>query len=268
MNKKIPAIIHYCWYGNNAKSEDIQKCMGTWEKLAGYSVMEWNDTNCDFEVNEFVKEAYRKKKWAFISDYFRLMKLYEYGGIYMDTDVKVFKSFDALLDQDMFMGFIYDCSIGTSVIGAKPKHPFIKAVLDEYENLVLKEDNTFGFKDGRECDIIMANNNDLVTFLMRKHYPQLKLNNKHQDLGDITIYPKEYFETGSMLFTYYSLHACEGSWVEKAGQNEAGMKKKIKRIICTLPIVHGESIMKHMIYRKQLPELPFYKQYLEEKKKG
>lgn len=133
--------------------------MNTWNKLEGYSVMEWNDTNCDLEINVFVKDAYRKKKWAFISDYFRLMKLYEYGGIYMDTDVKVFKSFDTLLEQDMFVGFIYDCSIGTSGIGAKPKHPFIKMILDEYENLVLKEDNTFEFKDDRECDIIMANNN-------------------------------------------------------------------------------------------------------------
>lgn len=79
------------------------------------------------------------------------------------------------------------------------------------------------------------------------------------------VYPKEYFETGSMFFTYYSLQACEGSWVDKFKQNESDLKKKIKRIICTLPIVHGESVLKHIIYRKQLPELPFYKQYLEEK---
>lgn len=267
MSTKIPAIIHYCWYGNNVKSESIQKCMETWSKLEGYSIMEWNDENCNFNVNEFVKEAYKKKKWAFISDYFRLLKLYEYGGIYMDTDVKVFKSFDDLLDQDMFVGFIYDCSIGTSVIGAKPRHPFIKKILDEYENIILREDNKFEFKNGRKCDIKLANNNDLITFLMREHYPQLCLNNKYQELEGITVYPKEYFETGSMFFTRYSLHACEGSWIDRSGQDEGGLKKIIKRVICTMPIIHGEAIMKHIIYRKQLLELPFYQQYLNDKNK-
>lgn len=30
-----------------------------------------------------------KKKWAFVSDYCRIDVVYQYGGIYLDTDVEV-----------------------------------------------------------------------------------------------------------------------------------------------------------------------------------
>lgn len=78
--------------------------MQTWQKkMPDYELKEWNESN--FDINNsipFVKEAYKAKKWAFVTDYVRLYALYTEGGIYMDTDVKVLKPFDEFLKYNFF----------------------------------------------------------------------------------------------------------------------------------------------------------------------
>jgi mannosyltransferase OCH1-like enzyme len=86
----IPKIIHYCWFGRNEKSDFIKKCLCSWEiHLPDYEIVEWNEDNFDIDTNVFTKEAYSKKKWAFVSDYVRAYVLYNVGGIYLDTDVEI-----------------------------------------------------------------------------------------------------------------------------------------------------------------------------------
>ena len=88
--EKIPHIIHYCWFGRNPKSELVLNCIESWKKyLPGYEIREWNEDNYDVTQVNFVKEAYENQKWAFVSDYVRFDVLYQFGGIYFDTDVEV-----------------------------------------------------------------------------------------------------------------------------------------------------------------------------------
>lgn len=47
----------------------------------GVKIVEWNETNCSFDETEYVKQAYEQRSWAHVSDYYRLKRLYEYGGI-------------------------------------------------------------------------------------------------------------------------------------------------------------------------------------------
>ena len=94
----IPKIIHYCWFGNREKSELIQKCMDSWKKYApDFEIMEWNESNCDIHTNRYVEEAYEKKQYAFVSDYFRLKALYDHGGVYMDTDMELHQPLESFL---------------------------------------------------------------------------------------------------------------------------------------------------------------------------
>ncbi|MFR9560907.1 MAG: glycosyltransferase, partial [Rikenellaceae bacterium] len=103
MENKIPKVIHYCWFGGGVKSEFIKQCIGTWRAiLPDYTIKEWNESNFDIDACEFTRDAYAAKKWAFVSDYARLKILYDEGGVYMDTDVKVMKSFDEFLDYNFF----------------------------------------------------------------------------------------------------------------------------------------------------------------------
>lgn len=99
----IPKIIHYCWFGKKPISEDVKKYIETWKKYCpNYEIKQWNEDNFDINQNLYCKEAYEAEKWAFVSDYVRLKVLYEYGGIYMDTDIELCKSFDDLLIYDAY----------------------------------------------------------------------------------------------------------------------------------------------------------------------
>ena len=72
-------------------------------------------------------DAVKDNGFAYLSDYYRLKVLYEYGGIYLDTDIEVKKKFEPLFfDYDLVLGYMYDCYISTAFIMARPPHPFIK----------------------------------------------------------------------------------------------------------------------------------------------
>lgn len=91
----IPKVIHFCWLSNEPYPDLIKKCIESWkEKLPDYAIKKWDTTNFDVTSVPFVKEAYECKKWAFAADYIRLHALYTEGGIYLDSDVRVLKSFD------------------------------------------------------------------------------------------------------------------------------------------------------------------------------
>ena len=86
----IPKIIHYCWFGRGKKPDSVEYCVSTWKRfLPDYRIVEWNEDNFPIaDACDYVKEAYKSKKWAFVADYVRLVALYEYGGFYFDTDVE------------------------------------------------------------------------------------------------------------------------------------------------------------------------------------
>ena len=119
----IPKKIHYCWFGKNPLPEQTKQYIETWKKYChDYEIIEWNEDNFDINQNQYCKEAYEAKKWAFVSDYVRLKVLYDNGGIYMDTDIEVIKPLDDLLQYNWFAGFEAEDRIQTGVIGAERKY--------------------------------------------------------------------------------------------------------------------------------------------------
>ena len=88
----IPKVIHYCWFGYNPIPKEYYSYMQSWqEKCPDYKIQRWDESNFDVDQNLYCKQAYARKKWAFVSDYARLKIIYEHGGIYLDTDVEVIK---------------------------------------------------------------------------------------------------------------------------------------------------------------------------------
>lgn len=131
---EIPKIIHYCWFGNNEKNDLIRHCIQSWKRNAPeYKIIEWNETNCNLEETEYVKKAYEEKKWAFVSDYFRLKALKEYGGIYMDTDMELMKPLDPYLCNRAFFAFETPLFVHAGIIGAIPNCDIINDILLTYQ---------------------------------------------------------------------------------------------------------------------------------------
>ncbi len=99
----IPKVIHYIWFGKGKKNELIEGCMKSWKKYCpDYEIKEWNEDNFDINSNQYVKEAYDNKKWAFVSDYVRLYALYNEGGVYLDTDCELLGNIDEFLANNAF----------------------------------------------------------------------------------------------------------------------------------------------------------------------
>lgn len=131
----IPKIIHYCWFGGKEKPELVNIYIATWKEFCpDYKIIEWNESNFDVAENDYCREAYEAHKWAFVSDYVRLKVLYEYGGIYMDTDVEVVKTFDEFLHYGAFSGYESKDKIPTGTMGGSAKNEWIKLLLDDYDS--------------------------------------------------------------------------------------------------------------------------------------
>lgn len=131
----IPKIIHYCWFGGQPIPSELKKCINSWENLlSDFKIIRWDEGNSPMDI-PFVKQAYKHKKWAFVSDYIRFWALNEYGGIYLDTDIYLLKRFDELLTHSGFIGAENNLKIGCGIIGVIPKHWFIKACMEIYQSL-------------------------------------------------------------------------------------------------------------------------------------
>ena len=102
----IPKIIHYCWLSNDPVPSDLQKYMQTWKvKLPDYEFIKWDFKRFPKGKSKWVDQAFDKKKYAIAADYIRLFALYNYGGIYLDMDVEVLKSYDDLLPLSSMICF-------------------------------------------------------------------------------------------------------------------------------------------------------------------
>ena len=103
----LPRTIHYCWFGGDEKNELTRRCIESWKRFApDCEIVEWNEQSFDYSHNAYARQAYEAKRWSFVSDYARLVILYENGGIYFDTDVELIRPIDKLFEGGGFIGSI------------------------------------------------------------------------------------------------------------------------------------------------------------------
>ena len=164
-------------------------------------------------------QAYKDKKWSFVSDYARLDIIYNHGGIYFDTDVELIRRPDELLYNDAFIGFERISSINTgSGFGAIKEFHLIKEMRDFYINVeFINSDNP---NDMILCPIY-------ETAILQKY--GLRLDGNFQIVDGISVYPVTYFNAKSLYSNKLkitentiSVHHCSWTW--------AGNKSKLKEM--------------------------------------
>lgn len=202
----IPKIIHICWFGGGEKSDTILRCEESVRRVAtDYSIMYWDDSNCP--KLPFVDECIRWKKWALLSDYIRLHALLQYGGIYLDTDVELVRSFDDLLSSECVIGFerpqLDAKCIGNAVLASSPGHSFIEECYRVFLcSMYTRSKPFYGVKVGNMVACRRG---------LRRYGTQI--------LGDVQILARESFypEPTSLHKDSYCIHHLEGSWHRKRG---------------------------------------------------
>ena len=181
----IPKIIHYCWFGGNPLPELAQKCIKSWKKYCpDYEIKCWDETNFDINACDYVREAYEKKKWAFVSDYARFKILYENGGTYLDTDVELIAPIDDIIERGPFMGLEQSDKtyVGTGLgFGVYAGHRLVKEILESYHNTHFTKDEY----DSYETVVTRVTN----ILLEHGNIPS----NMISEVAGIIIYPPEYF---------------------------------------------------------------------------
>lgn len=222
----IPKIIHYCWFGKNPLPEEAEKYINTWKKYCpDYRIIEWNEDNFDVNQNRYCKEAYEAKKWAFVSDYARLKVLYEYGGVYMDTDVEMCKPLDDLLVYNACFGFESKETISTGVMAAVKNCKWIKELLLYYSNKsFVRGYNSYD----------LTTNVETITRKTKEKY-NVMLNNTLQKFGDnYLLMPFDYLCAKDLIDgkikktdNTYTIHHFNGSWLSSYGK----IKQEIKKIL-------------------------------------
>lgn len=265
----IPKIIHYVWLSGDEKPQLIKDCIESWKRvMPDYEIREWTMSDIMDIQSDFLKGALAARKWAFCTDYLRFHIIYHYGGIYMDSDVFVFKSFDDLLDCNGFTSLegsgvlfpesknkLQDFGLEAAVFGAVKGCEWIKLNLDHYKDL--KFVNTQKFLKSIIAPKVMWNCTLPLGLRKVPSFQQLKGNVKIYPLdtlsciADFSLYGLEqndYSKISEINPLKYSCHLCNNSWGWKppfkfstwlkntiikmiGAQNAVGLKRNVKRII-------------------------------------
>ncbi len=251
VKREIPKILHYCWFGNGKKNKTILHCMKSWGKYCSdYKIMRWDEETFDISKSPiYVQEAYKSKKWAFVSDYVRLWALYNFGGIYVDTDVEIIKSLNEFLNLDGFSGFSEirqnDYQIPAALMGAVKNNNYIKYLLGYYDKnrRFIKSDGSLDIKA----------NIFIITEMTLNKY-NFKLDNSFQKIKEFTYYPNYFFTPNFKHHNHnpiitkdtYVIHYHNESWmpfIEKTKINllillsYMGLRNPLRKLVYKLGIL-------------------------------
>jgi len=243
----IPKTIHYCWLSGEPYPDKIKECINSWHKvLPDYKIRLWDMNSFDMNSIDFVKEAVSLKKWAFAADYIRLYALFTEGGIYLDSDVLVKKSFDSFLVNDFFSAVEYrpyvinenntlsllnkdgsskkigehkpGIGIQAAVMGSVKNHPYLFDAMTWYRN------NHFILEDGSLNNVFIAPD---ILALYAEQYGFRFVNEMQHLKSNMLILPSNII-AGDLAFDVndnnVALHLTLNSWKPKK-------KKDIKREI-------------------------------------
>ncbi len=210
---QIPKRIHYFWFGCHDIPDEYKKNIETWNKYCpSYEIIRWDESNCNINENRYAREAYDKGKYGFVPDYFRLKKVYEYGGIYLDTDVELLKPLDDLLYLTAYAGFEDNEKVALGVgFGAIKGFPLLKEMYQVYEDISF-------IKDDGSLNTIASP--VYQTAILKKH--GLICDGGMQIVDNMTILPMNYLtvqsnHTGKRYITSksFSIHKYAASWFDE-----------------------------------------------------
>lgn len=223
----IPKIIHYSWFSGDPYPKFLKECMDTWKiVLPDYEFVLWDAEKLTACNNAFANEAVSVRKWAFAADFVRLYAVYHYGGIWLDTDVEMFKSFDPFLNDGMFIGreyYVHNDADGEHTMvtshcfGAEKNHSFLKECLEYYENRHFIRSQNENLVQRLRYDMTIIP--DLQAELMRNYgFDWSAGRNELQILSNgIHVYPYQWFDQPgyTSMKDVVCIHRVAQSWNPK-----------------------------------------------------
>lgn len=232
----IPKKIHYIWLSNDPLPPLAKLCLDSWKRRCpDYEIIHWDMARCQkiIDTVPFVREAVSMSKWAFASDYIRLYAVYTEGGVYLDSDVFVYQSFDEFLSNGYFTNIEFTShfkrnkswkmlnedgtkkdpnkiplpglALQAAIFGAEANHPFLKKAMAYYER------EKFILPNGKLnieniAPYVYAHTAQDFGFVYKDELQQLENN--------MMILPSKVFlpSCDETNFKPYAIHVTSGSW--------------------------------------------------------
>lgn len=213
----IPKIIHYCWLSGEQLPDSVLKCIESWERhLSDYQTILWDYNRFPRGKSKWVDQAFDKHKYAFAADCIRLYALYNYGGIYLDSDVEVVKSYNELLYLPYFIGAEQTpYGIEAATMAFPRGSAFIKGILDSYiDKSFVNDDNSLNTEPlPRIVRRYIAANYDYHLIYSKEEF--IDRPNVINVFSEDFFSPKHY-KTRKISTTdnTFSIHHFAGAWVE------------------------------------------------------
>ena len=241
----IPKISHYCWFGRGEMPQTALDCIDSWHKyMPNWEYKLWNEDNFDVNSQQYTREAYGTKKFAFVSDYVRLKALRDFGGLYLDVDFLVRKPFDDLMNEKAFAGIEGSKRnpVMMGVIASEPNGEWVKEQLTLYDGLhFIKEDGSPDMTPNTSRVLEAMVRNGFIADGKEKYYK------------DLHIFPTDYFcprqTTGEYLLTESTY--CESIGISSWAHAGKSWKSLIRRIV-------GQKNMTRLIKLKRRYERIYY----------
>ena len=239
----IPKIIHLCWLSGDEYPTDIQKCLDTWKRiLPDYEVWLWDTNRFDINSTIWTKQAFENRKYAFAADYIRLYALFNYGGIYLDSDVIMYKSFGSLLHLPYFIGQEYAGSLEPAIIGAQKGCKWICDALKHYDG------RAFVKTDGTLDTVSLPH---VLFHILTKDYKFVQLHkiiDYTEEEGIIQVFDKDFFNSRNSVEVHqtkksFCAHNYAASWLKQSS------RMKLIRILPKF-MVRSFFFISHNTYRK------------------
>lgn len=257
----IPKIIHYSWFSDDPIPDHIKTMMETWKKyMPDYEYILWDGKMLAEINNNFANEAVSVRKWAFAADFLRLYVVFNYGGIWFDTDIEVFKSFDPFLNNRVFIAHEAGAKgygkkfhwLTAHCFGAEKGHPFIKDCLDFYLNRNFIRTTSKNFPPHFQFDLTISPE-VMAVIAINYGYDSNGFKDEEQFLREgIHVYPSDYLDSPQYksMKRVHSIHREAGAWRpgnEGKMPNYEGTNQRKGRLFYNLKILFQKILLKFKI---------------------
>lgn len=234
----IPKIIHLCWFSNDPYPVEIKVCLDSWKRIVpDYVVKVWGYKEAKAIGCDFIDEALETHQWAFAADAVRFYAVYMEGGVYMDSDIFLYKRFDKFMQGEVFTTFMTEegetrTGLQAAFFMAPKGDDYCKQVWEYYEIHHFKNED--GTLNKTISPIVMER---IAKFL------QFDINNRDiQLLSGLHVYPTTYLlprKKYPRTDKTFAEHRIYGSW----------RKRKLSRQI-DLKISHIIHVVKYALFKK------------------
>ncbi|NGX50531.1 MAG: Subversion of eukaryotic traffic protein A [Chlamydiae bacterium] len=240
---KIPKVVHFVWLGPNPFPKESLENVRSWvDHHPNWTFKFWTDRRrplphskmelhlvSDFNFTKLEDCFHESDNYGEKSDVLRYEILLQEGGLYVDHDVRCFKSFAPFHKNfDLYCGLepphqpvlSSSISICNNIIGVRPGHPVMGAVIDRVKERWEELGSAYPGND-KESIIYRVAQRTFIAFEDAVKAVGDKGSNK-----DI-VFPAAYFNRIDEDFALFAHHYYASTWFEDETKFERNVRRRL-----------------------------------------